>query len=959
MEQTSAQLRVALIERLCAEDTALLREARKLIGAKSDDLEDFAQLAGEQLRKEEQAAQMRKRIGAYAIVRELGRGGMGTVYLAERADGQFQKQVAIKVLRRGTDTDEVLRRFKAEREILARLEHPNIARLLDAGTTDDGLPYFIMECIAGNSITRFVQQEKLSLNARIQLFLKICSAVEYAHGRQIIHRDIKSSNVLVSSEGEPKLLDFGIAKLVAPTENIELTGYAERRLTAISASPEQILGQQVTRATDIYSLGVLLYELLTEQHPHHLLIQGWSQAEVTTAICLRDAPLPSVVVSDPEKQKQLAGALDEIIRHAMRKDPAKRYTSICELGEDIRRYLAGEPIIASRRRNFWKRVFNGNGSSLNKMRPVRYVAALIAIAFVTLAVWLAGNRDIHLFGLFGTQIKPSTETTDSTKSIAVLPFDAPNEGEDGRYFVEGVQDNIVTDLGKIPELRIISRSATARYKGRVRDLREIGRALGVNHILEGSVQRSADRLRVNAQLIDARNEREVWAEHYDRTVDDLFAIQAELADKIAGALHTALAPGSDATMSKRPTTDREAYDLYLRARAFIHQYGTPASNGNNARAAYLLERAVARDPSFALGYSLLSEAHLNMYRYDADRTPERLSNAKTAVDSALRLAPTLPEAHIARARYTYYGLRDYKQTLSQLSHANSTGEEALFLASLAERRLGRWKESLRDGEKAASIDPGDPFIATGLIETYIALHRFADAEGAADRAVSIMGTIVGAPLLMLKAQSQLDAGRLKEARKTLEAAPPGTYRRTFRLAVAAEYEHDFAEAARFLSEDLAGDTSTRSLIMLTGAVLARAEGDDQQAQAGFRAADDFLETVLRKQPADEFTIALIGVTKAGQGRKEEALRASRRATELVSQERDAIDGPLYQQLLAIVEAWTGDKESALQQLFLTVKHPCGPTYGDLRFNPMWDDLRSDPRFDSLVAEAQTASWDVK
>src|SRR5262245_52056231 len=236
----------------CAQDTTLFRDAERLLTHDTTFFEEFAQLVATRLRQDERD-RIGERIGAYEVLNEIGRGGMGAVYLARRADGQFEKRVAIKILKRGTDTDEVLRRFRTERQILANLEHPNITRLLDAGTTTDGLPYFVMEFVKGMPIMKFVQQENLDLRSRLQLFLKVCSAVSLAHRNQIIHRDIKPTNVLVGHDGEPKLLDFGIAKLLnVNPDDEEATVVAERRLTPIYAAPEQRIGQTATIASDGY-----------------------------------------------------------------------------------------------------------------------------------------------------------------------------------------------------------------------------------------------------------------------------------------------------------------------------------------------------------------------------------------------------------------------------------------------------------------------------------------------------------------------------------------------------------------------------------------------------------------------------------------------------------------------------------------------------------------------------------
>src|SRR5262249_46548719 len=269
LEQRSLEERTAVLRRSCAGDTTLLCEAEKLLRQDTTALEEFAEFAAQRLRHQE-CDRIGERVGAYVIVKELGRGGMGSVYLAERADGQFKKQVAIKILKRGTDTDEVLRRFRIERQILANLEHPNITRLLDAGTTKDGLPYLVMEFVDGTPITRFVQNENADVCERLKLFLKVCSAVTFAHRNRTIHRDIKPINVLVTPDGEPKLLDFGIAKLLSAQSDDAMTSEGKPRLTPLYAAPEQSVGHAATIAGDVYSLGVLLYELLTNKPPTRL-----------------------------------------------------------------------------------------------------------------------------------------------------------------------------------------------------------------------------------------------------------------------------------------------------------------------------------------------------------------------------------------------------------------------------------------------------------------------------------------------------------------------------------------------------------------------------------------------------------------------------------------------------------------------------------------------------------------
>ena len=346
LECESTKARADFLGQTCAGDTALRREVEALLHHSPDAFQSWADEGGFLRADAPEMKNEGRRIGAYRLVRELGRGGMGAVWLATRADEEFQQTAAIKLLKRGTDTDEVLRRFRAERQILAQLQHPGIARLLDGGVTADGLPFFVMEFVDGERLTAYATKNKLSLAARLQLFRKVCAAVQFAHQNLIVHRDLKPANILVSPEGEPKLLDFGIAKLLAPGEDDwEATLAGRERLTPAYASPEQVLGEPITTTSDVYSLGILLYELLCERPPHSFSAERPSPAELSRVICESEPPRPSLTAS-AEVRRVLRGDLDTIILRAMAKTPARRYESVEQFSTDIRRYQEGLPVRA-------------------------------------------------------------------------------------------------------------------------------------------------------------------------------------------------------------------------------------------------------------------------------------------------------------------------------------------------------------------------------------------------------------------------------------------------------------------------------------------------------------------------------------------------------------------------------------------------------------------------------------
>src|SRR2546423_4020736 len=415
LEQESPSTRSMVIGRSCADDVDLLREVESLI-AEADQTDAFEECA-ENLAialPDEDSSEVGRRVGAYIIIREIGHGGMGTVYLAARADGYFEKQVAIKVLNRGAATEDVVRRFRAEREVLACLDHPNIARLMDAGTMDDGRPYFVMEYIDGVPIVRFVEERGLDFHERLDLFLKISAAVEAAHRSSVIHRDLKPNNILVNHEGEPKLLDFGIAKVIgSQTSPLEITSFRQQRLTPTSASPEQVKGEPITVLSDIYALGVVLYEILTGVRPHRFETSQPSDEELIQVVCNQLPSLPSLAVKDRERHRQLHGDLDAILVRALQKDPNQRYSSVGEFAHDIRSHLSGKPVQA-RGNKFGYRIT----TALLHNRRVQIASAVAMVCLIAAGLGVALRTHLYY------KVPETGAGVVDNPSIAVLPFDS-------------------------------------------------------------------------------------------------------------------------------------------------------------------------------------------------------------------------------------------------------------------------------------------------------------------------------------------------------------------------------------------------------------------------------------------------------------------------------------------------------------------------------------------------------
>jgi eukaryotic-like serine/threonine-protein kinase len=957
LEQNSSAARIALVETRCGQDTdlleeaeSLLAEAEALLNERTDRFEDCAQNAASTF-WQEGPPRGGERVGAYVIVRELGRGGMGTVFLAERADGQFEKQVAIKILNRGADTTEILRRFRAERQILARLDHPNIARLLDAGTTDDGLPYFIMDYIVGAPVTRFAVAQGLSMRQRLELFLKICAPVEFAHRNLVVHRDIKPSNILANAEGEPKLLDFGIAKLLAKDEAaMQLTPEAQQHLAPICASPEQAKGDPVTVATDIYSLGALLYEMLSDQKPHRFSTDRPTREELVLVVGEQVPPPPSAVASNAQTARLLRGDLDAIVLFAMRKEPAMRYATVADLAADIRNHLAREPVVARHPTLAYraKCLVKRNGSRL-----VASGVVMIVLAGVLFAFWARSQQNAREAASMRAR-GVNAPASDTRKSIAVLPFEnLGGNNNSPSYFTDGVQDNILTDLGKVGDLKVISRSGVAPYRGKNRNMKQIGRDLSVANVLEGSVQISGDRVRINAQLIDTRTDSQIWAEQYDRKLEDLFALQSELAQTIAAQLKATLSTGEKAEIWRQPTQDLQAYDLYLRARAAFLGRGGPMTRENWDSAVSLLNQAIARDPKFTLAYCLLNEVYVLRYRFGEDHSPQYLAAAKDAAETALRLEPSREEARLALARYYYHGLSDYRRTEQELSRIPSSAPhevEFFTLASLVERRLGQFAASIRDGEKAVELDPQNGSLATSLVQTYSGLRRFRDSERVANAAIARLHG-PKPRVLIVKNEAALGVGNAEEARASLDSIQDKDDMdyQTARLWLYF-IERDFDGAKTFAAK-ATSEVKRMPDFWLTLAAVARTAGQVNEERQANMEAKRLSLLALGSRPDDATLLGALSLAEAGLGQNEEALKHARRAAEILPPSVDAVAGPGCENRLAQVLVMTGDRDGAFDKLGSLVKLPFGLNYGDLKLNPMWDDLRNDPRFDRILTKS--------
>jgi serine/threonine-protein kinase len=547
----------------------------------------------------------------------------------------------------------------------------------------------------------------------------------------------------------------------------------------------------------------------------------------------------------------------------------------------------------------------------------------------------------------------------------VLPFENLSDEKQNAFFTDGVQDEILTDLAKIADLKVISRTSVMQYKsGVARNLREIGQQLGVAHLLEGSVQRAANRVRVNAQLIDARNDAHLWAQTYDRDLADVFAIQSEIAKAIAEQLQAKLSPNEKKAIEQPPTTDLAAFDLYNRAKSLVLTASFSATNGPDVRKAIeLLDEAVKRDPSFFDAYCQLAFAHETLYAVlGFDHTPARLALAEAAVQAATRLRPDAGETHLARANYLYYGRRDYAGALAELESVRRAlpNDPRIFeLTAYILRRRGQHEEGLRNLQRAAELDPRNLFTLQQIALSYQYLGRYAEAIASLDRALTIVPNNVET-----RANRDLydlcwkgDTRPIHQTIDSILAQGPSAIASAadtwFACALA---ERDSAAAERALVA-LGDNTSWgEGAIYLSHSfgegLLARMIKDEARALAAFEAAHAQQEKIVQAQPDYGPALCVLAMIDAGLGRKELALEEGRRAIALTPMEKDVSNGSRVLQYFAITAAWTGEKELALDQLETGLRAPntaLVQSYGALKLLPFWDPLRGDPRFEKIVA----------
>jgi serine/threonine protein kinase/tetratricopeptide (TPR) repeat protein len=870
---------------------------------------------------------MPREFGDYELLEEIGRGGQGVVFRAWQKS--LNRTVAVKVIGVGQwVTDTHLKRLRREAEAAAKLNHPGIVPIYEVGERD-GAYYFSMRFVEGEHLDDVASRGTTSVRQAAQLIAKVARTVHYAHEHGILHRDIKPGNILLDSDGEPHLTDFGLARLVEHGSTV--TGSLEVMGTPSYMAPEQAIGNNagLSRATDVYGLGAVLYELLTSHPP----FAGGTTYETIHLLLDSEPRQPHLWNRNIDRD------LSAICLKCLEKSPRHRYPSALAVAEDLERWLRHEPIHAKRAGLFAR--------SRKWVQRNPTIAALIALSVVLAA------------GL-GSMIWQRESLQGIPAGIAVLPFENLSDDKEDAFFADGVQDDVLTKLAKIADLKVISRTSVMGYRGK-RDLRRIGRALGVSHVLEGTARRSGGKVHVNAQLVDTRTDTGVWADGYERDLKEAFAIPGEIAQTVAEQLHAKVSTAEKVAIERKPTADLTAFELYAQAKILL---STPIFSGTGdaslIQAIDLLNQTVARDPSFFQAYCQLAYAHDLVYFVGNDRTPARLQMAEAAIEAASRLFPDAGETHLARAENLYRGYLDYDGALAALEVAVQTlpnDPRGFELEGYIQRRQGRWEEATRNLERAADLDPRNVFTLEQLALSYQFLRRYGETESFLDRILTIEpGNLeIKAARAFVELDWKADTRPLHQLIDEVRATNSGATQRIANYwlfcALAERNAADAKDALTASGENpitLANENVVFSRPFVEG-LIARMTSDYAKARSAFTAARLEQEKIIETEPNYAPAVCVLGLIDASLGRKEQALGEGKRAAELLPVKRDAVGGTEIIKYLAIIAALVGDKDFACEQLAIVTNNPSSTSYGQLKLLPFWDPLRGDPRFEKIVA----------
>jgi serine/threonine protein kinase/tetratricopeptide (TPR) repeat protein len=877
-------------------------------------------------------------VGADGFPIELGAGAMAITYRAR--DTVLNSIVALKVIdRRVAQNPGARSRFLREARTAAQIHHPNVARVSHYGE-QDGECFYVMELVEGETLeTRVRRDGPMPLALALEVIEQAARALAAAEACGVVHRDIKPSNIMLESDAAGalvvKVIDYGIAKAVAPepgrgAEQTE-SGFIG---TPAFASPEQFASVGQTRIdtrSDIYSLGVTFWYLLSGRVP----FVGRTLEDIRAR---QEKPAPV----EQLKGLHVPTRCVALLKSMLAPDPKNRPQSARQLLSSVHRCSTKFSIEARSRR---------------RRSTLAAVGATLLIPAIALGAWL---------------FQRSKSSAEMERSIAVLPFENLSANGEDTYFTVGMQDEITGDLAKLAGMKVIGNQSTRSYPpGKERNLHAIGRDLGVRHLLEGTVSRDHDQMRVALQLVDLRRGGQPWTETYERPMKDVFALQSEITQAIAARLKARLSANETVALNEPPTADLRAYELYLRAQGIDMLVKDTAELASVAQERIsLLDQAVERDPKFVLAYCALAKAYDELYQAK-DITPVEKRDldyralADAALEKARRIQPDIGPVHLALAYHFLWANNDFSQARVEIDLARRTmpnSAELEMTAGAIARRQSRWDDAVRYHERAAALEPRAEDNLFALANAYRLLRQYDRFDGVIDRLLGILPPDRSATYRIFRTFGPLESdGELGPLRAAVATVTPeedasGAIRDLHNLIIAL-WDHDPDSVSR-ISAQAAETTFVFNGVKYPKSwykgLAARMRGDEKGAQEAFAAARLEVEKAVSADASNGRALSLLAMIDAGLGRQEQAVQEAEHACDLVTFENSGPSAPIVRCNLAVVYAWNGQLDLAISTLEPLVNRSAGsnlpaqPTYGDFRWNPLWDPLRNDPRFEALV-----------